>query len=348
MLKARIAISTRGKVLWVIMALALLLIVVSCTSAEPTPTPIPSIPPAATAIPTPQPTAELQSESNGAFQEPEQEWGIRRDNEDINLILATPDLALGTRRFAMVLTDKSGIVAFPVIQVQSFHYPDGESELENRQGPVESVRARYHPFPYGTRGIHVTELTFDQVGIWGVEASIPRPDGTVETIEVITKIHEHTMSVDLGEVPPFSESRTLDDVSHVSELTTGSSRYGDLYQISVADALQNAKPTVIVFASPAFCTNAVCGPQVEVLSMLSSAYPDKADYIHIDLFTNPQEIQGDLSRAEPSPLLAEWGLVSQEWTFVMDHEGKVVGRFENFVTQNELEPLLASLVDGDG
>ena len=120
------------------------------------------------------------------------------------------------------------------------------------------------------------------------------------------------MSVDVGEIPPLSVSRTLEDVYHVSELTTGSSRDESLYQISVADALQNGKPTVIVFASPAFCTNAVCGPQVEVLSNLSRSYPGQANYVHIDLFTNPQEIQGDLSRAMPTPLLSEWGLVSQE------------------------------------
>ena len=101
---------------------------------------------------------------------------------------------------------------------------------------------------------------------------------------------------------------------------------------------------MVVFASPAFCTNAVCGPQVEVLSNLSATYGDAADFVHVDLFTNPKEIQGDLTRAKKTPLLDEWGLVSQEWTFVMDHEGVVVGRFENFVPQLELEPSLESVL----
>ena len=343
MLHASIGKSARQTSLWLALSITLS-ILAACTSVNPTQTPLPTIPPTATQVPTTQPSIEVEHDAIGGIQEPEQQWGVRRESKDINLILATPDLALGTRRFAMVLTDKSGIIAFPIVQVQSYHYPNGETSVDNRQGPIETARARYHPFPYGTRGIHVTELTFDQVGTWGVEASIPRPDGTVALIEVITQVHERTMSVDLGEVPPLSESRTLDDVYHVSELTTGSSRYENLYQISVSDALQNEKPTVIVFASPAFCTNAVCGPQVEVLSMLSRDYPDQADFIHIDLFTNPQEIQGDLSRAKSSPLLAEWGLVSQEWTFVMDRNGKVVGRFENFVPQEELEPALLSAI----
>ena len=321
---------------WLLALTAALIVVAACTSAEPTPTPVP---PTATSEPEPQTAV-----SGTGFAEPEQEWEVRRDSEDINLILATPDLGPGKRRFAVVLTDSSGIVALPVIQVAAYRYPDATKSKDAREGPVETAIARYYPFPYGTRGIHVTELTFDEPGTWGVEASVPRPDGEVETIEVVMEVHEKTKSVDLGEIPPLSASRTLADVDDVSQLTTGSRRDESLYKISVADALQNEKPTVIVFASPAFCTNAVCGPQVEVLSNLSATYGDQADFVHIDLFVNPKEIQGDLSRAVHTPLLSEWGLISQEWTFVMDQDGTVIGRFENFVPQDELEPVLRSVL----
>ena len=329
---------------WIAVAGVALVAFAACSTAEPTPTPQPPTatpqPPTATPIP---PTEVLSG--GGGLEEPEQEWITRTDNEDLRLILATPDLGPGTRRFAMVLTDRSGIVAFPVVRIASYKYPDGSNSDSDREGPKETAIARYFEFPYGTRGIHVTELTFDEVGTWGVEASVPQPDGTVATIEVVMEVHEETMSVDVGEVPPLVDSRTLQDVADVSDLTTGSNRDESLYQISVADALQNGKPTVVVFASPAFCTNAVCGPQVEVLSNLSSTYGDSANFVHVDLFTNPKEIQGDLTRAMKSPLLDEWGLVSQEWSFVMDRNGVVVGRFENFVPQAELEPSLESVLE---
>ena len=320
----------------------LALLAVACSSEDPTATPV-----AATAAPvatnTSVPEAAPVLPSSG-LEEPEQEWVTRTESDELRLILATPDLAPGPRRFAMVLTDGSGIVAFPVVQVSSFKYPEGSASASDREGPVETAFARYFGFPYGTRGIHVTELTFDEVGLWGVEASVPQPDGSVATIEVLMEVRETTMSVDVGEVPPLVDSRTLADVEDVSDLTTGSQRDESLYQISLADALQNGKPTVVVFASPAFCTNAVCGPQVEVLSNLSATYGDAADYVHVDLFSNPKEIQGDLTRAKLSPLLEEWGLVSQEWTFVMNRDGEVVGRFENFAPQAELEPSLESVL----
>ncbi len=321
-------------------------VVAACSAEEPTATPVPTVPPTATSVPTSTPDAEPAVEGTGpVFEEPEQEWITRSDDEEVRLILATPDLAPGTRRFGVVLTDSSGIVAFPVVQLESFKYPEGSHDLADREGPIENALARYFPFPYGTRGIHVTELTFDEAGTWGIEAGVPQPDGSVVKVEVILEVQEETMSVDVGEVPPLSVSRTLADVGDVSDLTTGSRGDESLYQVSVGEALQNGKPTVIVFASPAFCTNAVCGPQVEVLSNLSSEYGDAADFIHVDLFTNPKEIQGDLTRAKLSPLLKEWGLVSQEWTFVMDQDGVVTGRFENFVPEDELVPALELVLD---
>ena len=175
----------------------------------------------------PEVAAALPSSGLG---EPEHEWVTRTESDELRLILATPDLAPGTRRFAMVLTDGSGIVAFPVVQVSSYKYPEDSYVVSDREGPVESVLARYFEFPYGTRGIHVTELTFDEAGMWGVEASVPQPDGSVAMIEVLMEVHEKTMSVDLGEVPPLVDSRTLADVADVSELTTGSQRDESLYQ----------------------------------------------------------------------------------------------------------------------
>ena len=101
---------------------------------------------------------------------------------------------------------------------------------------------------------------------------------------------------------------------------------------------------MIVMASPAFCTNAVCGPQVEVLRDLKNEFPDSANFIHIDLYDNPDEIQGDLGRAVISPVVREWNLPSTEWSFVVDSEGKIASRFEGFCTLEELREALESVL----
>ena len=289
----------------------------------------------------PEPTV-APAEAESELAEPPRNWTVVSD--DIGAELATPDIAIGDRRWAVVLYDDSGTVKFPVILTESYFYPEGFEGSAPREGPIQEVKARYHAFPLGTRGIYVTQLEFDRAGDWSVEASVPSPDGSPRLVEVRFPVFEQTESVDLGQRPPASMNRTVDDVESIAELTTGSQHDPELYSLTVAEALGESRPFVVVFASPAFCTNAVCGPQVEVASSLREKYGDRATFIHVDLYDNPHEIKGDLSLAVVSPLLEEWGLVSQEWTFVMDADGTVAARFENFVPEGELEAALQTIL----
>jgi peroxiredoxin len=118
---------------------------------------------------------------------------------------------------------------------------------------------------------------------------------------------------------------------------TGSLQDPDLYQTTIEQAVVSGEPTVVVFASPAFCTNAVCGPQIEVLQQLKAKYRGQANFIHVDFYDNPEEIQGDLDRARISPVVLEWRLPSIEWTFVIDRQGAITARFEAFATLDEVE-----------
>lgn len=268
-------------------------------------------------------------------------WTVVSD--EIDAVLATPDLGVGEQRFALVLSDLQGLVKFPVIEFASYRYPDGNTG--QRVGPVETRLARFSPFPFGTRGTHVTHVTFDTPGDWAIEATVPRSDGSSATAEVRFTVLERPQSVSVGDAAPPSRNRTLSDVSDISELTTGSFRDEELYRYSIADALERERPFVVVFASPAFCTNAVCGPQVEVVSELREQFSADADFIHVDLYENPREIQGDLSRAIESPLLDEWRLVSQEWTYVVGADGRITARFENFVGSGELEEAIEFAIE---
>jgi len=266
-------------------------------------------------------------------------------NEENGLItiLATTDLGVGEGRFAFVLTEPDGLVKFPAVGVKSFYYPTGyEGE---REGPIEEKFTRFQLFPFGTRGVYSASYNFGRAGQWGVEVSLPGSDGAVKTTEHRFDVNEATTSPDVGTRPPDARNRTLADVESVKELTTGSLRDLELYDLSIPDALESGRPFAVVFASPAFCTTAVCGPQVEVLSELNATYGDRMDFIHVDLFINPHEIQGDLDLAVHTPLLKEWGLYTDEWTFVMDSTGTVAGRFEGFSPYSELEDTIIQALD---
>jgi len=291
-------------------------------------------------------SGSLPNVSSGSTGIEPAELGWTAISEEINLVLATPDLGVGMQRFGIVLSDDTGLIKFPIVRLTSNFFPNGY-DSEPDASLTESASARFYIFPFGTRGIHSALFNFERAGQWAVSAEIPRPDGSTAPFEVRFQVAESAMSVTVGQKAPPSDSRTLSIVGNISDLTTGSFRDPELYRYSIAEALERDRPLLIVFASPTFCTNAVCGPQVEIVGELREEYGDRVDFVHVDLYTNPREIQGDLSRAMLTPLLKEWGLVSQEWTFIVGSDGIVTHRFENFAPKPELIEALNQSVATD-
>ncbi|MXX31967.1 MAG: hypothetical protein F4Z51_06985 [Chloroflexi bacterium] len=255
---------------------------------------------------------------------------------DYIIALGTPDLSPGMHRISVVIEGPVGLVEFPAIAVTVLP--------EDSPGEMREVIARFSRFPDGVRGFHVTAINFTQAGRWNLILHIPAEDGFAD-VGLALDIAEDTSAPSVGDAAPASASRTLLDVPNIADLSTGETPDPGLYLISVADALQAGKPFVVVFASPGFCTNAFCGPQAEVLSEVRERHGDDANYIHIDLYENPEQVRLGEEPIE-TPILEEWGLHTDEWTFVVNAEGVVVARFEAFAPFDEVEAALATLLEG--
>lgn len=266
----------------------------------------------------------------------------------LTTILGSPDLAVGRHRVSFVLSDAQGIIRLPVTRVASYYIGDGPGDAAagSVAEPFEQTTARFREFPFGVRGIFVTELTFDRAGTWEIEAFVPLTDGSVTSTRFAFPVAERTLAPAVGDAAPRSDSRTAADVESLRDLTTGAQPDPALYEQSIAQALDEGRPLVVVFASPGFCTNALCGPQAEVLSEVRQRYPDAANYVHVDLYENPQQIRtGGLDIARRTPVIEQWGLRTDEWTFVIDAEGLVAARFEGFATFDEVEVALLAVLD---
>ena len=51
-------------------------------------------------------------------------------------------------------------------------------------------------------------------------------------------------------------------------------------------------------------------------------------------------IQGDRFTAKQVPAVAEWGLPTEPWTFIVDSEGLIRAKFEQFTPEEVLEEAL--------
>ena len=264
--------------------------------------------------------------------------------DGLQAIFATPDLGVGRHRVAFALTSRTGLIDAPSAAVQSFYAPPEDAAAALGE-PVQTALALFRPFPLVERGLYSTSVTFDRPGRWALQSTVLGSDGQPKRARLYFDVLERSVAPAPGSAAPPSDSKTAADVDSLSQLTTGSEPDADLYRVSIADAVESGLPAVIVMASPAFCISAVCGPQVEVLSELKDEFAGQANFIHVDFYDNPDEIQGDLSRAVISPTVREWRLPSPEWTFVTDRRGVISDRFEGFATHEELRQSLLGVLE---
>ena len=258
-------------------------------------------------------------------------------NDAIKPHLATKVLEAGTQRVAFLLSTNKALVDAPQSRIVVTH--------QKGSTPAMEVVADYNAWPYGVRGSYSTPIEFPEAGEYLL--TVTPIGGDVEGDAHIPLTVQADVPVpSVGDAAPSSETKTLGDGLELVDVTTAYQPDAGLYEISVADAVASGRPSVIVFATPAFCTSPTCGPQVDTVAELRAERPDAANYIHVELYDNPDEIQGDLSRAELVPAAEEWGFTqipewtNESWVFVLDGAGVIRQRFEGFATLSELEAAL--------
>ena len=258
-------------------------------------------------------------------------------------ILATTVLHVGAQRVSFLLTTPDSLVKAPEATVTSVYLGDGDAVTETK-------RADFHLWPYGVRGSYATEINFDRPGRWRLDIGVDH-EGVQRQTHVEIDVTAESIVPGIGTVPPLSDNKTLPRVGDLQRLTTDYSPDPDLYQLSIADAVATGRPTVVVFASPAFCTSPTCGPQTDTVTELKEGYVNQANFIHVEIYDNPHLIQGGLSQATLVQSVQDWGIsavpgwFNESWTFVLGPDGAIAQRFEGYATLEELEEALRAVLD---
>ena len=281
---------------------------------------------ACSAAPTAIPVAAVPSVQNGP------EYGA---------MIVTTDLAVGKNRVVFGIVDRNGMpVRSQQAQVRALLLSPGDAPGEERASGI----AEFKQWPAGPQGVFSTSLDFDAAGFWQLEVSTTGPDGATVVAQGALQVKDKSFTPSLGDPAPPSVTLTGGDVENLTHITSSTRSDPDLYKLSVDQALTAGKPLVVVFATPAFCVSATCGPQVQVLSSVKDKFGDKANFIHVEVFKDPHLIQGNRPPANSTvPAVEEWNLPTEPWTFVMDKDGKISAKFEQFTTGEEIEDALNEL-----
>jgi hypothetical protein len=253
---------------------------------------------------------------------------------------ASSDLAPGENRFVFALLDsRSSPIRASRAQVALSYVEEG------RAVPYGEVEALFRRWPEGPGGVFTTKIDFSRPGTWLAEITPTDGEAAGSMARLSFLVKEQSATPAIGAPAPRSNNRTAADVASLEELTSDAHPDPELYQMTVAQALQTGQPLLVTFATPAFCASATCGPQVDVVKALKETYRGRINVIHVEVYENPHEIMGDLSNARLSPEIEEWGLPTEPWTFIVDGQGRVAAKFEAFSSYEEIDEELARILE---
>ncbi len=259
---------------------------------------------------------------------------------EVQVVLVPTELVVGPNRFAVGLFGSKGEMIHDA--TVHFHYFDlSDPEQAVLEAEADTYRVQD---PEGLTTIFAHQRDFNRAGDWGLEVEIRMPDGTAARSRIGFRVEADTASIAPGEKVPSLKTLTLEDVEQdLTLVTSARAPNRALYELSLAEAIANSKPTMLLFATPEFCQTRFCGPAYSTFTSLQKRYGDRVNFIHIEVFAGlPNPANSGFKLAPPVEV---FGLQSDPWLYLIDEQGTVIYRVEGLFTSQELEQQLQAGLD---
>lgn len=277
------------------------------------------------------------------------DWGPPASAPELIPVLVTNYIACGQTRILMLFLDASSNVASA---------PDRSAEVNFYnlgRDPAAIAASATGTFIWtieNERGMYIVDVELPEAGTWGAEVTTEAPGSAAETVRLTFEVHDTSPTVAVGAEAPATDTPTLADVNdEIEQISTDAEPVPAFYTTSVADAIAQHKPFVLVFATPKFCTSAQCGPTLDRLKPIAEAHPD-VTFINVEpykLKLVDGQLQPDLDPSgalQATDATRDWGLLTEPWIFAVDGEGIVRGSYELIVSDDELETAIEAITAG--
>ena len=153
----------------------------------------------------------------------------------------------------------------------------------------------------------------------------------------VVEVREESAAPAIGDPAPASQNRTLKTEPDLQKLSSGNDPNPALYQMTVAEAMASGRPTVVGFITPGLCQTRWCAPVLDSVEAVGADVGEQANFIHVEVYEDFQELT-------VVDEMAEWGLTTEPWVFVLDEDGRVVARFNGPLSARELKAALTPLL----
>ncbi len=254
--------------------------------------------------------------------------------QGLEVILANSVHVVGPNRFPVGVVRNGASVKDATLHLKFYSLAATDPVLKGEQD------APFYGDNLGEAGVYVARTQFDAAGKWGVEATVTQPGHDPETKRIGFDVLAQDPSPGIGQDAPRTKNPTLADVNgDRSKISSATEDDSILHRISIAESVTNGKPTVILFATPRFCTTRTCGPSHDVVMSLAQNYADKVNFVHVEVYK-------DFTTFAPADAMIEWNLQTEPWLFFVDKNGKIVEKFEGGITSKEIVPEFLKFIGG--
>jgi hypothetical protein len=245
-------------------------------------------------------------------------------------------LTVGVRRVPIGIVDHNTPVTDATVHVRVFVSVGGSPQLK------DEADAPFRGAGLQGAGLYIAQLRLDTVGQWVAQVIVQRPGGSAVGLVAPFKVLSAETVPAVGQAAPRSRNQTVADVPDASYIDSGNPP-DDMHAISIADAIAQHRPALVVFATPAFCESSTCGPQVHAVQMLEPTYRDRLTFIHVEIY---RDFKPDPSKRQLTATVVEWNLQTEPWVFLIDARGTIAAEFEAVTAADELKVAVEHLLSG--
>ena len=202
--------------------------------------------------------------------------------------------------------------------------------------------------PADGRGLYgIESITFPAAGYWRVTATGSTADATPFSADAAFEVLTEPMVRQPGDRALASDNPLIgaDGVPPAAidsrAVTEGKIPDPELHRVSIAEALREHEPALIVFSTPVYCVSRFCGPVTDLVQSLSHQYANRAAFIHVEIYRDFEA--NALNKAASDWLQTASGDLREPWVFLIGSNGRIIGSWDTMVTRGELETALRAL-----
>ena len=273
---------------------------------------------------------------------------------EIFVSITNSSLTIGPNRVSVRLTDDADEPVLGAdVSFRFFDLNDGDAtplaETEASFVPVElgyvDEQSGGTRETTGTDGVYVAAVAFPRAGDYGVKVDVLQPAEDVIEVPFRFNVLERSSEPMIGGDAPRSTHATLATSTAIEDIDSSSPPRPHMHDVTIADAIARGRPSVIAFATPAYCLSRTCAPVMDtVMDPLFDRYSERASFIHIEPYALDDLRAGFIQT--PEPVTREWGIQTEPWIFVVDAEGRVTAKFEGIAATEEVETALQDALAG--